>query len=90
MKPTDKKKQQLVPQSKTVNTTLFSVDKTGKSKDDNIQKILRDLQRLNEKERQQAFKLLREDANIPCIDSDDIGNVIECYMKIQLKDQTPV
>lgn len=90
MKPTDKKKQQLVPQSKTVNTTLFSVDKTGESKGDNIQKILSDLQRLNEKERQQAFKLLREDADIPCIDSDDTGNVIECYMKIQLKDQTPV
>ena len=90
LKPADKKKQKSVSQSKTVNTTLFSVDKTGESQDNNIQKILRDLQRLNEKERQQAFKLLREEADTPCIDSDDIGNVTECHMKIQLKDQTPV
>ena len=97
MKLTDKEKQQLLPQSKTGDTTqnqqdVFSVDKTGKIRDDHIQKILKevDLQGLNDKEREQAFKLLREEADVFCIDSDDIGNVTECQMEIQLKDQTPV
>ena len=97
MKLTDKEKQQLLPQSKTGDTTqnqqdVFSVDKKGKIRDDHIQKILKevDLQGLNDKEREQAFKLLREEADVFCIDSDDIGNVTECQMEIQLKDQTPV
>ena len=56
LKLTDKKKQQLVPQSKTADIThnqqeVFSVTKTGKSRGDHIQKILRevDLQALNDK-----------------------------------------
>ena len=81
LKLTDKEKQQLVPQSKPANTTQnqqeVSVEKTGKSTDDHIQKILRvvDLQGLNEQEREQAFKLLREEADVFCIGSDYIGNV---------------
>ena len=97
MKLTDKEKQQLVPQSKPVNTTqnqqeVFSVDKMGKSTDDDIQKIPRevDLQGLNKEEREQAFKLLREESDVFCIDSDDFENDTECKMKIQLKNQTPV
>ena len=64
----------------------------GKSTGDDIQKILRevDLQGLNEKEKEQVFKLLREEADVFCLDSDDFENVTECKMKIQLKDQTPV
>ena len=64
----------------------------GKSTDDHIQKILREvgLQGLNKKERKQVLKILREEAGDFCIGSDDIGNVTECKMKIQLKDQTPV
>ena len=94
---TDKEKKQLIPQSKAANTTqnqqeVISVDKTGKSTNDHIQKILRefDLQGLNENEREQTFKLLREEADVFCLDSDDIGHVTECKMKIQLKDQAPV
>ena len=51
---TDKEKQQLVPQSNAANTTqnyqdVFSADKSGKSADDHIQKILREVdQGLNE------------------------------------------
>ena len=97
MKLTDKETQLLVIQSKTANTTqnhqeVLSVDKRGKSTNDHIQKTLRevDLQGLNGEEREQAFKLLREETNVFCIDSDDIGNLTECKMKIQLKDQTHV
>ena len=32
----------------------------------------------------------REEVDVFCIDSDDIGNVTECKVKIQLKDQAPV
>ena len=94
---TEKEKQQLVPQSKTGHTIqnqqeVFSVDKTGKSRDDYIQKLLRevDLQELNDTEREQAFKLLRKETDVFCLGSDDIGNMTECKMKIQLKDQTSV
>ena len=64
----------------------------GKSTDDDIQKIPRevDLQGLNKEEREQAFKLLREESDVFCIDSDDFENDTECKMKIQLKNQTPV
>ena len=65
-----KEKQQLVHQSNSANTTqnhleVFSVNKRGKSADEQVQKNLRevDLQGLNEKERQ-AFKLLREDGGL--------------------------
>ena len=87
----------LVLQSKTGNTTqnhqeVLSVDKRRKSTNDHIQKTLRevDQQGLNGKEREQAFKLLREETNVFCKDSYDIGNLTECKMKIQLKDQTHV
>ena len=97
LKLADEEKRQLVPQSQPANTKqnqqeVFSVGKMVKSTDDHIQKILRevDLQRLNEKEREQAFKLLREEADVFCLDSDDIGSVTESKMKTQLKDQTPV
>ena len=33
---------------------------------------------------------MREEADVFCIYSDDIGNAAECKMKIQLKDQTLV
>ena len=71
LKLIDQEKQKLVPQSITANTTqnhqdAFSVYKRGKSTDNYVQKIVRelDLQRLNEKEREQAFKLLREEADV--------------------------
>ena len=92
LKLTDKEKQQLVPQSKIANTTqnhqeVFSVDKKGKITDDHIQKIVRevDLQGLNEKKREQVFKLLREGTDVFCIDSDDIRNATEFKVKNQLK-----
>ena len=91
---TDKEKQKLVLQGKTADITqnqqeLFSIDNTSKSRDDHIQKILKevDLQGLNDKDREQAFRLLREEADVFCTDPD---NVTECKMKIQLKDQTSV
>ena len=97
LKLTDKEKEKVVLQSKTADTTqnqqeVFSVDNTGKSRDDHIQKILRevDLYGLNDKERKQVFKLLGEEPDVFCIDSDDIANITECKMQIQLKDQTPV
>ena len=46
--------------------------------------------RTYEKERESAFKLLREEVDVFCVDSDDNGNVTECMMKTELKDQTPV
>ena len=33
---------------------------------------------------------MREEVDVFCTDSDDIGNVTECKMKIELKDQAPL
>ena len=76
---TDKEKQKLVLQGKTADITqnqqeLFSIDNTSKSRDDHIQKILKevDLQGLNDKDREQAFRLLREEADVFCTDPDNV------------------
>ena len=71
----DKEQQQLVSQGKTADTTqnhqeVFPVDKTGESTDGHIQKIPTkvDLQGLNEKKKEQAFKLLGKEAVFCSID----------------------
>ena len=49
-----------------------------------------DLNELDEAEKEQARQMFKEEIDVFCKGADDIGNVTDCRMRINLKDQTPV
>ena len=57
-----------------------------------VDKILEkiDLSHLSAEQHQKTVDLITEMSEVFCQDSDDIGDVQNCKMKIRLKDETPV
>ena len=49
-----------------------------------------DLSHLSTEQHQKAVDLITEMSDVVCQDSEDIGDVQNCKMKIRLKDETPV
>ena len=70
-----------------------SINKEKKnSNEKHVDKILEviDLSHLSTEQHQKAVDLITEMSDVFCQDSEDIGDVQNCKMKIRLKDETPV
>ena len=70
-----------------------SINKEKKnSNEKHVDKILEviDLSHLSTEQHQKAVDLITEMSDVVCQDSEDIGDVQNCKMKIRLKDETPV